>query len=254
MTTTGGTAGDLETTTAGRKDDRRTKPRDERRSKVRARGRSLEIAAAVSPDRGVRAKARAKTRAKTIGSKLAVVPRACGDQTPRKASPWVAEQAQRLATACTAMAAGFRACAKHTRNEALAESALTMALEQESLAGEVVRIGAALGVSLRRTSGMSESLRWEWLASTATLLDGSSDVRVLAECLRWMRAACDAARGLELVSSHGAWELSSNVRAVAVALDRACGNVGRFASPRGSSPSEPASPLGLTSASPALSG
>lgn len=226
------TAGAVMTGDAGkttdRRDDRRTKSRSPLRSKAHAlRDREAPHGSATvtNPDRRV--------RAKTIGSKLAVVPRACGDRTPRKASPWVTEQAQRLAAACAAMSAGFRACAKYTRNEALAESVTAMALEQESLADAVDRIGAALGVSPRRTTGMSESLRWEWLASTATLLDGSSDVRVLAECMRWMRAACDAARGLELVSSHGAWELSSDVRTVAAALDRAYGDAGSLASPEG---------------------
>lgn len=206
--------------TTGCKDHRATIPRDQRRPRARAeRAHETSSAAARAPGLASR------VRAKTIGSKLAVVPRAHGDTTPRPVSPWIAEQVQRLALACGSMSVGFRACAKHTRNEALAALATAMASEQASLADEAVRIGAALGVPLRRPAGMSECLRWEWLASTATLLDGSSDVRLLAECLRWMRAACDASHALELVSSHGARELSSDVQSITVALDRARGDV-----------------------------
>lgn len=94
-------------------------------------------------------------------------------------SPTAAEKA--IAAACSSAAEGFALCASRTRDEVIAVAARS--------ASEVVRAIAAQippGVHKKR---MGDRLRWEWLVSTAIIVDGSPDARLLAECAKVMSSA-----------------------------------------------------------------
>lgn len=143
-------------------------------------------------------------------------------ERPRKSETEVLERVRRMASACHSVTAGFHVCAKYTKNPVLAEMARSMAFEQGVLADEVARLAATLGAQSIPKGHTSDRLRWEWLASTATVLDGTSDVRLLAECVRMMREACDAARMLERSTTLAARELRDDVRSLRVLVDRAC--------------------------------
>lgn len=84
--------------------------------------------------------------------KIAVMP----SSAPSFTSP-------RVAAACANLAAGLEAVAKYAPG---------LALETSSLI-------AALSLPSARRGGR---LRWEWLASTGSMLDGTPDARLLAEC------------------------------------------------------------------------
>lgn len=89
-----------------------------------------------------------------------------------------------VASALQSAAYGFELGAQKTRDEA---SAVEMTREAASLrAGvELVVVAAkTAGVDLQARVRMSDRLRWEWVASTAMMLDGRVEPRVLLECTR----------------------------------------------------------------------
>ncbi len=89
-----------------------------------------------------------------------------------------------VASALQSTAYGLELGAQKTRDEAIA---VTMTREAASLrAGvELVVVAAkTAGVDLQARVRMSDRLRWEWVASTAMMLDGRVEPRVLLECTR----------------------------------------------------------------------
>jgi len=89
-----------------------------------------------------------------------------------------------VASALQSAAYGFELGAQKTRDEAIA---VAMTREAASLrAGVELVIVAAktAGVDLEGRVRMSDRLRWEWVASTAMMLDGRVEPRVLLECTR----------------------------------------------------------------------
>lgn len=98
-----------------------------------------------------------------------------------------------LATAADAASLGLAACARRARSPEVAEK--TAAL------GESMKIVAARARELvpggMRRASTSERLRWEWLASTASLLDGGPERRLAAEVERHLAIAADVAARLD---------------------------------------------------------
>jgi hypothetical protein len=60
------------------------------------------------------------------------------------------------------------------------------------LACDIRALAEGLGTSVRRPS-TSERLRWEWLASTSTVLDGGPERRIADEAVRTLEAALEDA-------------------------------------------------------------
>jgi hypothetical protein len=88
-----------------------------------------------------------------------------------------------------------------------------------SLAAHIAGLALSLGnVPPRTRSTCRERLRWEWLASSARLLDGAPERRLLAECAVSERDADRAASGLR---TDAAVELHPAMRQIHATLGRA---------------------------------
>jgi len=107
------------------------------------------------------------------------------------------EAARSIATACNAAAVGFELCARRTQDATIAVAAQNAAAHLRSLFHVTIEAAAAKGIDARPRARTCDRLRWEWLASTATVLDGVPEGRLLAECARLL-AAVDAAGAVEL--------------------------------------------------------
>lgn len=94
-----------------------------------------------------------------------------------------------IASATLAAANGFEVCGKRARTKDVALRMASLATDARALAGA---IGACVPGGVRKPS-TSERLRWEWLASTAALLDGGAEGRVADEANRHLTAASTAA-------------------------------------------------------------
>lgn len=101
------------------------------------------------------------------------------------------EAALALATACDVAADGFELCARRTRDETIAVAVQSAAAFLRALVDATVAAAAARGIDARPRRRTCERLRWEWLASTATVVDGTPCARLLSECARTL-AAVDA--------------------------------------------------------------
>ncbi len=108
-----------------------------------------------------------------------------------------AEIALSIATACNAAAGGFDLCARRTQDETIAVAAENAATFLRSLSEATVAAAAAWGVDARPRARTCDRLRWEWLASTGAVVDGSPDARLLSECTRIL-ASVDATAASEL--------------------------------------------------------
>lgn len=102
--------------------------------------------------------------------------------------------AERLASGCAQLAAGFDACARHARDAQISEPARRFVEQIRATAAQAACLRAPDGKRGPRTS---ERLRWEWLASTATSIDGAPDARLVAECLRVARSASEDVAALQ---------------------------------------------------------
>lgn len=157
---------------------------------------------------------RAKPLARPTTSVRAEAPRA-------PASPLVVDRVHRLAASCTAVAAGFEACTRHAKGSGIVETAERLAVEHRALAEDITRLATNLGAPVRRTAATCEHLRWEWLASTGSSLDGAPDERLLAECMRLLWFACEAADVLERdLAASGPVEAASRADRIRGALHR----------------------------------
>ena len=89
-----------------------------------------------------------------------------------------------IVSACNAAAVGFALCAARTRDETIAVAAKSAAAFLCTLRDGAIDAASAAGVDARPRARTTDHLRWEWLASTATVLDGSPDGRLANECAR----------------------------------------------------------------------
>jgi hypothetical protein len=101
--------------------------------------------------------------------------------SPPRPSSKIADVALAITSACTAAAVGFELCALRTHDETIAVAATNAAAFLRSLASET-------GVDARPRARTCDRLRWEWLASTGTVLDGAPDRRLASECARLLAA------------------------------------------------------------------
>ena len=89
-----------------------------------------------------------------------------------------------VASACNAASVGFDLCARRTQDERIAVAAKSAARFLRSLLDATIAAASTWGIDARPRARTCERLRWEWLASTATVVDGCPDVRLIAECAR----------------------------------------------------------------------
>jgi hypothetical protein len=89
-----------------------------------------------------------------------------------------------MAAACSSAATGFELLVRRTRERSIAAAAKGAAAHLRSVAEAAVAEAAARGLDARLRARTGDRLRWEWLASTASVVDGSPDERVLEECAR----------------------------------------------------------------------
>jgi hypothetical protein len=133
----------------------------------------------------------------------------------------------RLAAVSSNLAVGFGVIAKTTRDAHLARECASLAAAHRAIAEEVAAVAATLGISVpsvRSTCG--ERLRWEWLASSARLLDGTAELRLVGECARLQREASELAASLPMDVAAAA---RTAVRQVVTDLDRASAIARRIA-------------------------
>lgn len=109
-----------------------------------------------------------------------------GVEAPVEAS---VEELRAIASATQAAYLGFEVCARRAATRDVAERMTWLADEARAIAASV---GARVPGGLRRPS-TSERMRWEWLASTAALLDGGAEGRLAEEASRHLLAAAELA-------------------------------------------------------------
>jgi hypothetical protein len=141
----------------------------------------------------------------------------------RAPSKALAETALAITTAGMAAVAGFELCARKTRDETIAVAAKSAAEFLRGLVDSTIEAAAAYGLDASPHARTGDRLRWEWLASTAAVVDGSPDARLLSECSRILTEMMvavaphadelDSGLGARLrVASAEAYSLASAVR------------------------------------------
>jgi hypothetical protein len=96
-----------------------------------------------------------------------------------------AEHARRVAALCSSLATGLEVWARHAGDAA----AHAFASEVRDVVEEALRFAEASRPGVRTC----ERMRWEWLISTGTAIDGAPHARFHDECLRLLSEACDQA-------------------------------------------------------------
>lgn len=96
----------------------------------------------------------------------------------------IADAARAISSACNGAAVGFDLCAVRTQDQTIAVAAKSAAAFLRSLQSATVASVAPFGIDARPRVRTADRLRWEWLASTATVLDGAPDGRLAGECAR----------------------------------------------------------------------
>ena len=135
---------------------------------------------------------------------LALAPALASAPAPAPALA-LASSLQPLVVACARLATGYDLCARRARDIRVADVAGSLSTLYRAVTDELAAFLAAFGASVPRTkSTCSERLRWEWLASTGRLMDGSPERQVVLECLRiedgvaaHVVALCDRLRRLD---------------------------------------------------------
>jgi hypothetical protein len=79
----------------------------------------------------------------------------------------VSEHARRVASLCASIATGLEVWAKHAKDDAPA--ARDLAIEHRDIVEDALRIAQASRPGVRTC----ERMRWEWLLSTGSLIDGT---------------------------------------------------------------------------------
>lgn len=115
----------------------------------------------------------------------------CAPLPPPRSSGVRPSQAERgaegpvlVATALSAAIAGFEVCARRSRDPRIVVAARSAAECLQLLFAATLVAAADVGVDAHPRRRTCDRLRWEWLASTATVVDGRPDRRVLSECAR----------------------------------------------------------------------
>lgn len=103
------------------------------------------------------------------------------------------EEQRRIAAAMQSASLGFDVCARRATDRKNAERMTWLAGEARAIA-ELVADKVAGGV---RRPTTSERMRWEWLASTAALLDGGADGRIAEEANRHLAIAEESAARID---------------------------------------------------------
>jgi hypothetical protein len=89
-----------------------------------------------------------------------------------------------LVSAASSAVIGFDLCARRTRDKTIAVAAENAAASLRSLVEATTEIGGGLQANAAPRARTGERLRWEWLASTAMVVDGAAEGRLLSECAR----------------------------------------------------------------------
>lgn len=108
-------------------------------------------------------------------------------------APHRCEHLRRIAEAAQAASIGFDVCARRACTKDLAERMTWLADEARAIAE---RAAAKVPGGVRRPT-TSERMRWEWLASTAALIDGEADGRLAAESNRHLAIAEESAARID---------------------------------------------------------
>ena len=182
-----------------------------------------ELAPKLRPDFGTHARVAAHSLVsfKGCGHLVDGMPAAQAGRvmTTPDAAALVVERAHQLASASVALSVGFEACAKHATNPHVVDAARKLAERHRLLVPSIAQIGLVVGARTRRTAATLERLRWEWLACTAALLDGTPDTRLVGECSRLVHLACEITvalhRGLVPLRS----EAASSVKRLLMRLE-----------------------------------
>ncbi len=153
----------------------------------------------VEPTQG-RRKLLARTRSRWAGSKQRAV-----RASRARASRELAETAIAITSTCNAAIAGFELCARRTHDVTIAVAATSAADFLRVLVEATIAAAAERGIDAVARARTGDRLRWEWLASTATVVDGTSDARLLGEGARLVPETVTAAVNVgELGESIGA--------------------------------------------------
>lgn len=99
------------------------------------------------------------------------------------------EELRTIASAAQAASIGFDVCARRARTKEVAKRMASLAEEARAIAEAVA---ADVPGGLRRPT-TSERMRWEWLASTAALIDGGPEGRLAEEAGRHLAIAVSSA-------------------------------------------------------------
>lgn len=103
------------------------------------------------------------------------------------------EEHRKIAESAQAASIGFDVCARRAGTKAVAERMTWLAAEARAIA-EHAAARVPGGV---RGPTTSERMRWEWLASTAALLDGGTEGRLAAESSRLVAIAEESAAHID---------------------------------------------------------
>ena len=94
-----------------------------------------------------------------------------------------------IGAACLEASLGLDVCAKRSRHDAIHQTAASLAARARSI---------AVQIAPQARTRMADRMRWEWVASTATIVspfgrEPMPERRVVADCLRAFDGALDAA-------------------------------------------------------------
>ncbi|MDF2696017.1 MAG: hypothetical protein K0S65_4400 [Labilithrix sp.] len=106
--------------------------------------------------------------------------------TPNALGKQLSDVALTIVSACSGAAVGFDLCAQRTKDETIAVAARSAAVFLRALVDATVEAAWFHGLDVRPRTRMGDRLRWEWLASTATVVDGGAESRLFSECARML--------------------------------------------------------------------
>ncbi|MBX3232272.1 MAG: hypothetical protein KIT84_21855 [Labilithrix sp.] len=102
----------------------------------------------------------------------------------RRREPLAPAALASIANALAGARAGYELCARRTNDPNVAVAVISAANSASSLLDEIAVAAATHGLDVRPRLRMTDRLRWEWVASTGSMMEKSADARVLAECAR----------------------------------------------------------------------
>lgn len=105
----------------------------------------------------------------------------------------LADTARSVVEACSSAITGLELCARRARDEATVVASASAADFLRALLAATGAVAAERGLDVEPRPRTGDRLRWEWLASTATAVDGAPEGRLLSECARVLSEALTAA-------------------------------------------------------------